>query len=59
MGPDAVGNPPMKRNQEVCGNLQKRLERLLKDFIEKKNCNNIHAFLQEVGKSYSPTSEAI
>ena len=28
--------PPMKRNQAVYANLQKRLERLVKDFIENK-----------------------
>ena len=33
---DAVGNSSMKRNWTVYAKLQKKLERLVKDFIEKK-----------------------
>ena len=49
MAQDAVGNPTMKRNQKVYDNLQKKLERLVKDFIENKKV--IPAFLQGVGEN--------
>ena len=50
---DAVGNSPNEKESMLI--YRKKLERLVKNFIEK----NIPAFLQVVGKTYSPIVEAI
>ena len=42
MAQDEVGNLPMKQNQNVYANLQKRFERLVENFIEN---TDIRAFL--------------
>ena len=54
----AFGKAPMKRNQKVYANLQKRLGRLVKVFIENKK--RYLTFLQGVGqKTYSITVKTI